>query len=420
MAKKKASTKKPQSLAGLHDILPETNYSWDLFSRRLQNLARGFGFWRVETPLLESAADDNDPQSVRILDPEGAAVALREKALRGVLRAYAEHPWPEDHTLSKWYYLSPVARYDLGLKKYMVSWEYGFELLGAFPALMEAQLIALAVKLAGAAGVSTNHLQLEVNSVGTAASRQHYDGILTAYLKNKKYDLCTDCANAIETYPLAVFRCKNLDCIAIAADAPQVIDYLSDESRKELTDVLESLDQIGIAYSMNPMLVGPEGTEGLVFSLKSVDDGKEFMLGEGAGHSGIMESVADKKIRCFGFSGSLETMRSALQGMNMEIVHQEIKSDVYLVPLGDLASKRALRLFSELWDADVAVHSHFGTLGVKLQLKQAEAAKASIALIIGQKEAMDEMVILRDVKSGMQEIFQYERIIDEVKKRLGK
>jgi histidyl-tRNA synthetase len=66
------------------------------------------------------------------------------------------------------------------------------------------------------------------------------------------------------------------------------------------------------------------------------------------------------------------------------------------------------------------VYDHFGTEGVKNQLKAAQDCKAPIALIMGQKEAMDDMVILRDVKSGMQEVFSYDKIIDEVIKRLGK
>jgi len=35
---------------------------------------------------------------------------------------------------------------------------------------------------------------------------------------------------------------------------------------------------------------------------------------------------------------------------------------------------------------------------------------------MGQKEAMEEMVILRDVKSGMQEIISYDKIVSEVKR----
>jgi hypothetical protein len=89
-------------------------------------------------------------------------------------------------------------------------------------------------------------------------------------------------------------------------------------------------------------------------------------------------------------------------------------------PRLELAAKKSLRLFQDLLAAQVSVYDHFGDVGVKNQLKQAELYKSPIALIMGQKEAMDEMVILRDVKSGMQEIFSYDKIVIEVKKRLGK
>jgi transketolase len=68
----------------------------------------------------------------------------------------------------------------------------------------------------------------------------------------------------------------------------------------------------------------------------------------------------------------------------------------------------------------IGIRDHFGESGVKNQLKVAQEHKVPIALIMGQKEAMDEMVILRDVKSGMQEIISYDKIVEEVKKRLGK
>ncbi len=91
-----------------------------------------------------------------------------------------------------------------------------------------------------------------------------------------------------------------------------------------------------------------------------------------------------------------------------------------LVPLGDLAAKRSLRLFKDLTDERISVYDHFGLSGVKNQLKIAQGNNVPIALIMGQKEAIDEMVILRDVKSGMQEIISYDKIIEEVKKRLGR
>ena len=98
----------------------------------------------------------------------------------------------------------------------------------------------------------------------------------------------------------------------------------------------------------------------------------------------------------------------------------KIKIDVFLVPLGDLAAKKTLRLFTELWNNDIKASEFAGPGSIKTQLKLAESNKVSIALIVGQKEAREGTVILRDVKSGMQELFTYERIIEEVKKRLGR
>jgi histidyl-tRNA synthetase len=429
MPKKKLSTKKPQSLSELKDILPDNNYSWDLIGRRMENLARSFGFLRVETPLLEDSSNQEQnaaegyglqgqASEIRFQDPDSASISVRSRAMPAILRAYAAHNWPEEHTLSKWHYFSPTLVFDEYSKKYTESWEYGFEAIGAFNPLIQAQLITLVIKFMHSVGIAEP--QLEINAIGTTESRKEYEDVLSTYLKTRKYDLCNDCAASIDSDPMEVFRCHNRDCMAIAAEAPHGIDYLSEIGRKELTDVLEALDEIGIAYSLNPLFAGKSGDSGLVFQVKLADENREYILGHGAGHTQIMEVVADKKVPCFGFTATVEQIRSTMQALQMEIHHQEIKSDVYLVPLGDLASKKALRLFSELWDADISVHDHFGMLGVKNQLKAAETAKANIALIIGQKEAMDEMVILRDVKSGMQEVFQYERIIDEVKKRLGK
>ncbi|OGF00867.1 MAG: hypothetical protein A3I07_00350 [Candidatus Doudnabacteria bacterium RIFCSPLOWO2_02_FULL_42_9] len=93
---------------------------------------------------------------------------------------------------------------------------------------------------------------------------------------------------------------------------------------------------------------------------------------------------------------------------------------MFLVPLGDLAAKKTLRLFTELWNHNIVASEFIGPGSIKTQLKLAESNKVAIALIIGQKEAREGTVILRDVRSGMQELFTYERIIEEVKKRLGR
>lgn len=424
MTKKRSSnSKKPQSIVGLTEIIPDQDHSWDHLIGRLQKFSRAYGFARVETPILEDYElyEDLDIEHGNIVnfpDPESNRIAIRAETLPSLIRMHSEiKSLPEEHKLSKWYYVSPVVTYQEQLRKFVSSWEYGFELLGEFPALSEVQMISLVWKFLKSAGLE--NMSLEINSVGRSDCRKDYDEQLRGFLQSKKYELCNECAAAIETYPLRIFRCKNLGCKTVAAEAPQVVDFLDEDCHKHFTHVLEGLDELGIGYSLNPMLVGKRGTSQVNFAIKYRDDQNEYFVGEGANQEDIYEAIAGKKVSSFGFVGYLDVLRAAVHNLAAEKIG-ELKPEVFLAPLGELAAKKALRLFSELWDENISVHDHFGNIGVKNQLKMAENSKAIIALIIGQKEAMDDMVILRDVKSGMQEIFQYERIIEEVKKRLGR
>ncbi|MDB4939651.1 MAG: hypothetical protein JWO40_76 [Candidatus Doudnabacteria bacterium] len=419
---KKKSPKKPQLVPGMFDILPTSDMSWDFMIDKLLKLARGFGFTRVELPILENAVlyeglDVDSNTIVTFMDPEGNRVAIRPETLPSLMRAYSEHKISETQKLSKWYHCAPVIVYDEKQKKFVNSWEYGFELLGEFSPLIEVQLISLVWKFLKSLGLE--NLILEINSVGKSDSRKDYEETLRSFLQSKKYELCNECVASIEEYPMQVFRCKNLECRTVAAEAPQVVDFLSEEDHKHFTHILEGLDELAVGYSLNPMLVGKQGTSRTVFSMRYKDEFNEYFIGEGAFHEEMLKDLTGKQNACFGFTGYMEVLQKAVQNLKLEAIG-DIKSEVYLAPLGDLASKKALRLFSELWDAKITVHDHFGDGGVKNQLKLAEGQKALIALIIGQKEAMDDMVILRDVKSGMQEVFRYDQIIDEVKKRIGR
>jgi histidyl-tRNA synthetase len=422
-AKTNSSTsKKIQLLPGMSDIIPPRDANWEYVVRKLQQIAKGFGYARVEVPLIENSAlyensANEDTTVVTFMDPDMNKLAVRPEILPGILRAHNEHKVIETERISKWFYAAPITSYDERQKKFVSSWEYGFELIGELTPLMEVQLISLTWKLVQAVGLSD--AILEVNSVGNSESRAEYEDLLRSYLVSKKYELCNDCVASLEEYPLQIFRCKNLECQTVASEAPQIVDALDEPSRKHFTHVLEGMDELGVPYALNPMLVGRPGSSGVVFGVKHKDEQHEYFLGEGANHAEIYRSISSKSVNTFGFSGSVEVLCHAAQNGGLDIT-KDHRPEVFLVPLGDLASKKSLRLFSELWDAEVVVHHHFGDNGVKNQLKHAEESKAMIALIIGQKEAIDETVILRDVKSGMQEIFQYERIIEEVKKRLGR
>jgi histidyl-tRNA synthetase len=411
---------KIHSVGHVKDIVTEIDPLWNALFKRFLHTARTYGFSRVETPLVEdsrlyaqSLAPDSGLAKFVATDME---VAVRPSLLPGILRAYYQAKVAEQIPLSKWSYSGTVVRVD-AKNQYISDYEYGLEVFGDFNHLTEAQCISAMWHMLKALGLE--ELVLEINSIGTTDCQATYQEVLRDFLKQKKFALCDSCNEHMGQRTLNVLRCANLECQTLLSEAPTVLDFLDADSHKHFTNILEALDELQIPYQLNPLYTGPEGSSRTNVSIKYKTKHQTILLGEAGYHDSLMEHIATKPMCCFGFLGSGSAVYKAMQAAQVT-VKQDYKTEVFLVPLGELASKKSLRLFRDLTEASVAVYDHFGHVGVKNQLKQAEAYKSPIALIMGQKEALDELVILRDVKSGMQELFSYDKIVEEVKKRLGK
>ncbi|HVY68077.1 MAG TPA: His/Gly/Thr/Pro-type tRNA ligase C-terminal domain-containing protein, partial [Patescibacteria group bacterium] len=295
--------------------------------------------------------------------------------------------------------------------------EFGFEVFGAFNHLTEAQVVGGVWELLQSLGLK--EAVLEINHIGQDECQLAYSQSLHDYLAAKKYQLCDNCNENLQGRVLNVLRCDNLDCQALLTEAPTILDFLEDDSRKHFTNILEALDELGVPYQLNPLYAGSAGHSRTNLAIKYKLKNQTVVIGEGGYHENLMRNLCGKNYCSFGFVGSLGRIRQILESQKASVAREQ-KSDVFLVPLGELAAKKSLRLFRDLSAEKISVYDHFGNAGVKNQLKAAETFHAPIALIMGQKEAMDEMVILRDVKSGMQEVISYDKIVAEVKKRLGR
>ncbi len=424
VAKKQPSATKPGSLNGLRDIVTQTSPHWNAILKRLLNVGKMYGFQRIETPIVEEEKvytdfykDQPNTLSKTVFTQHGnKSLALRSSVLPSLLRYYVQHKVYEEQPLSKWFYAGNTIEMD-EREALHSNYQYGFEILGNFNHLTEAQVISAVWDVLESLGLPDT--QLEINTIGDAATQNSYQSVLKDFLKGKEFELCENCNTHLSGRVLSILRCNNLDCQLVFSEAPAILDFLDAPARKQFTDTLEALDELGMPYQLNQFYVGAEGSSRTNIIFKYKQGNKTVVLGEGSYHELLLKNVAGKPLPAFGFIGDLSALAKAMElaQVEVEVPHE---SEVFLVPLGELASKKSLRLFRDLINADIRVYDNFGTVGVKNQLKQAEEFKSPIALIMGQKEAMDEMVILRDVKSGMQEIFSYDKIIDEVKKRLGR
>jgi histidyl-tRNA synthetase len=99
-------------------------------------------------------------------------------------------------------------------------------------------------------------------------------------------------------------------------------------------------------------------------------------------------------------------------------IYREPRPRVFLAQLGELAKKKSLNLFADLQKNGVLVSESFGRGSLKSQLRVANRLGVDVTLIIGQKEALDKTVIVKDMISGTQETVTNEKMVPAVKKIL--
>jgi histidyl-tRNA synthetase len=218
---------------------------------------------------------------------------------------------------------------------------------------------------------------------------------------------------------MRILDCKEDKCIQLTAHAPQSIDYLDQESRDHFKHLLEYLDELELPYSINARLVrGLDYYTNTVFEIRSIDkDGKNYSLGGGGRYNRLIESLGGEPTPAIGFGLGLD--RIVLEMKRTQVKpHQEPRPKVFLAQLGDMAKKKSLRLFSALEKNGILIAESFGRGSLKSQMRVANRLGVEVTVIVGQKEALDETAIVKDMVSGTQETVTQERLVDAVKKIL--
>jgi histidyl-tRNA synthetase len=415
---------KPGSYNGPKDLELASDASSSL-ARFVIAHAASYGFGRVHVPVVEEEATlqalwkdtAGGLDHIAWVTAGAKRFAVRPHVAPSILRAYVQYEVGTREPQGKFLGLDQVLSVTPS-GAVQVAYQFAFEVIGtAVLPLAEAQAIIAFWELTQALGLEG--VTLEVNAVGDAATQASYQAELKDYLKDKRYDLCDSCQDHYGSHTWEILRCTSSQCQLALADAPSVLDHLDAKSKQQFTSLLEILDELGLPYQLSPLQVGPAGGSRTAIVFKYRHNDQTIILAEGVGQDNWLKSLHAKGLSAFGLTGTMGNLEAAVALSEKPVPHVRTP-DIFLVPLGELAARKSLRLFRDLLAAQISVHDHFGTLGVKNQLKLAEERHAPLALIMGQKEAMDEMVILRDVKSGMQELFSYDKIVVEVKKRLDR
>lgn len=424
-------TRNFQTIRGMRDILPNEQPYWDRIRKVVEKVAVDYGYRRIDLPLVEnrmlfersagSGTDIVEKEMFKFKTQGGDDVCLRPEGTPGVVRAYLQNGMQVWSRPVKLFYIGQMYRYDRPQEgRYREFYQFGFESLGEEDPVLDAQVIQLALQIYSQLGFKK--LSLQLNSIGCADCRSDYNKMLLSYLKSQTKSLCEDCRKRIKNNPMRVLDCKEEKCLRVVSQAPQTIDNLCKDCKKHFSFLLECLDEMEVVYEINPRLVrGLDYYSRTVFEFWPIDkqglaSGKTS-LGGGGRYDYLVKKLGGKETPAIGFAAGMDRIVEQMKVMDAK-KWEYPQPVVYLAQLGDLAKKKSLKIFQKLERAGIIVAESFGRGSLKAQLRQADQMKIDLVLIIGQREALDETVIFKDMKSGSQETISFEKAVLYVKKRL--
>lgn len=421
----------PQVLRGMRDILPSEQKYWRYIYKKIESLARSYGYERIDTPILEETAlfsrtagkqtDVVEKEMFTFEDKGGDNVTMRPEGTAPVARAYINHGMFTLPQPVKLYYLGPMFRYERPQHgRFRQHHQFGFEVYGDGNPVLDAEVILLAHLFYKDIGVKT---AVQVNSLGCTNCRPHFLTELTAYYRSKRSQLCEDCKRRLLKNPLRLLDCKDPGCMAVKDAAPHIVDFLDEECKQHFMRVLEYLDDLSVPYALNPHLVrGFDYYTRTVFEVvlaEETEGQSQNALGGGGRYDGLVEQLGGRPTPACGFGIGIE--RAILQMKAQQIEPTDnFRLEIFLAQLGDAARKKIFALFEELRGADIKVSASFSKNSLKSQLEVANRLGAKYTVIIGQKEVLDGTILIRDMESGMQEIIDYNKAVADLKKKLGR
>lgn len=441
-------------LRGMHDILPKEEKYWKACYRAAEKLAEDLDFGRIDTPILEEAnlfirtigkgTDVVDKEMYVFEDRDGTKVCLRPELTAAVARSYIMHGmWNYPQPVKLWYWGQIFRHERPQAGRYRQSFQIGFETLGLADPIADAELILLCYNFYKEIGLP---VEIRLNSIGTPEERVRYKNELVNYYRSKRSYLCEECKKRLSRNPLRLLDCKEEGCASVKEDAPQIIDWLGDESKKHFTRVLEYLEELKVPYALDHALVrGLDYYTNTVFEVYPVfgeqpaneinavseangesaaysAKGQQSALAGGGRYNLLVESMGGMPTPAAGVALGVERAVAALRQYNeiKRITVPPEPDDIFFAHLGEQAKGHVLRMIDGMRGSGLKIGFNFFKTSLKNQLELANNMKVPYTLILGQKEVQEGSVIIRDMESGIQEIADQKKVEGILKKKLKK
>ena len=384
-----------QAIRGMHDILPSDTPYWQMLETAVRRLMRNYSYEEIRMPLVEKTelfvrtigdvTDIVEKEMYTFEDRNGDSLSLRPEGTASCVRAGIEHGLLHNQIQRLWY-MGPMFRHERPQKgRYRQFQQVGVEAFGIASAALDAELIFMTQRLWKALGL--NDLQLQLNTLGSSASRIAYREQLVEYFSDHHNELDDDSKKRLTRNPLRILDSKNPALSELIQAAPLLSEFLDEESQQHFSELTALLDARGINYEVNPHLMrGLDYYQKTVFEWVTDQLGAQGTVCAGGRYDGLVEQLGGRATPAAGFALGVDRLMALLQSRDVTPEHDF--SQLYLILVGDAVQHAGLQLAETVRDAlpEIRLRVNCGGGKFNAQMKRADRSGADIALILAEDE----------------------------------
>jgi histidyl-tRNA synthetase len=392
---------------GVREYLPPESQAFEWVRQQLISPAKRAGYQLMELPVFEDTAlfnrgvgestDVVTKEMYTFEDRGGRSITLRPEGTAGVMRAVIESNLDRGQLPVKVWYSGQFFRAERPQAgRYRQFYQVGIEAIGLDDPALDAEVIAIADQ--GFKNLGLKNYRLEITSLGDAQSRAAHRVDLMKYIEKLNLDEATRLR--AELNPLRLFDDKRPEIKEAMANAPILMDYLSEYSRNHFENVKSYLDDLNIGYVVNKRMVrGLDYYTGTTFEFVHEDLGAQSGIGGGGRYDGLMEVLGGQSLSGIGFGLGVDRALLAAIAENTVPV-SDFTSDLFLIPLGEVNKSVVLTIAADIRKSGFTAEVAFGDRSLKGAMKGADKSGARFVAVIGDSERESGQIELKRMSDG--------------------
>ena len=408
---------KLRTVRGVHDLLPYELHKHNLVINKGLEISDKYNYSLIEIPIFEFAevftrplgksSDIVTKENYVFKDRSEDELMLRPEGTSGVVRAFLNSGLVQDIP-QRFSYYGPMFRYERPQKGRLRQFkQLGVECLGISSSMADIEVISIGYDILDKLNIS-DKIELKINTLGDFDSRKNYRDVLVNYLNNYRSKLSKESLKRLTINPLRILDSKNEADQKIVEGAPNILDYINQESKTRFEDICKGLEHLNIQYKIDKNLVrGLDYYCHTAFEFTTIELGSQGTVLAGGRYDGLSKMLGGPDVPGVGWAAGIERLALMIQN---EFIN---KIDVVLMGQSEKINFLLLPIMKKLTGNGIKSEIIYnGNLSKKF--KRANKIKAAYAIILGEEEISKNVFKFKDLTTGTEELLNLNQVIKKL------